>query len=382
MKKIISIILILLSILCYGSQVLAESYSYNSNPWKYEEYLGVDLGDSDEYYNVKIDGIYYNIEIYKNSKGKFLKSKVESVYAVRKGKVLKYPDKIKFKGHTLKVDDVSVCSIYDGEYSGDYKFPYKEIYTPKYAKSVMYHRVNLKNLKKIYLSKNICCVMGLSGYPNIKVVIDKKNKYIKMKTGAIYSKNGKELRTLVNAKKTYKISKGTKEVNIIRNNKVEKLVFPDDLKKVNSFSNVSYCNNLKTIKFGKNTERVSSSIKGCNSLKKIDFGEKLKWFQGIIRGVKALESIEFPATLESLNGCYIYAEKLNKIIFNNEKHAPKIKSYVFSSSNEGLSFYVKNQTVADELLNEFQTKQTDVKNANIYVGDTLVYSNINYSKTN
>ena len=67
-------------------------------------------------------------------------------------------------------------------------------------------------------------------------------------------------------------------------------------------------------------------------------------------------------------------ENLSKVFFNNEYSSPRIFKDAFSKVKEGISFYVKNQKIADELLKEL--KFSGVKNANIYVGETLAYSNV------
>ena len=80
----------------------------------------------------------------------------------------------------------------------------------------------------------------LSNMPKLKIIIDKENPYIKMKNGAVYSKDGKVMYTLINNKKIYKISNGTETISF--NNElddtVEKIILPSSAEKIteNGFS--------------------------------------------------------------------------------------------------------------------------------------------------
>ena len=69
--------------------------------------------------------------------------------------------------------------------------------------------MKVPNFKKIYIGskiKSFDLESSIYDMPKLKVIIDKKNPYIKMKNGAVYSKNGKKMYCLINSKKKYKIA--------------------------------------------------------------------------------------------------------------------------------------------------------------------------------
>lgn len=312
--------------------------------------------DSKNDENVKIDDIYYDFYITGNTEDDCY---TEAFYPVVSGNVLKFPDKVTYKGKEYKVDSV----VFDAEHMY-YKnnpltklvLPYEKIYLPKYAISFwLSDNVSLPNLEEIYIPKKLdkFDLSCLNDMPNLKVTVDKDNPYVKMKNGAVYSKDGKRLIALVNSKKNYKISDGTKSICLCKNKTVQKVILPSSVKKLTAIA-FAYCTNLKSVELNNELKVIKwSAFERCKSLKEITIPENV-------------EEIQYDA----FNKC----KKLSKVIIESSKQSPDIENKAFNNTKYGIKFIVKNQTVADQL--KAQLKGSGVKNAQILIGSKLVYDNV------
>ena len=343
LKVMISFILscILISVNCITG------ISYYELPYRHNIDKEIHI---DEYCNVKFRGIYYNI---------YSKDSVCAFYPFANGDTLKMPDEIEFKGKKYKVNDVFFDSIEEYSHTLPSKFtvPYKTIYLPKYTTFFdINDKVKLPNLRKIYIPKNIDDLHCLSDMPKLKVIIDKKNPYIKMKNGAVYSKNGKILYNLINSKKTYKIAKETKSIFFGKNNTVKKVILPSSVKKL-EIGAFRRCFKLKTVKLNKELKVIEGwAFEKCKSFKKITIPENVK----------------------KIDGCaFKECKELSKVTLKSEVKTPKIINDAFKNTKDGIQFVVKNQTVADKLKEQLQNNKSGVKNAKILIGKKVVYQNIN-----
>lgn len=307
--------------------------------------------------NVKIDDIYYDFYIMGNKEDDCY---TEAFYPVVSGDVLKFPDKVTYKGKEHKVDSV----VFDAEYMY-YKnnpltklvLPYEKIYLPKYAISFwLSDNVSLPNLEEIYIPKRLdkFDLSCLNDMPNLKIIIDEDNPYVKMKNGALYSKDGKKLHALVNSTKTYKIAKGTKQIFFGKNKTVEKVVLPSSIKKLSPCA-FQRCFKLKSVKLNKQLKVIKwDAFYKCKSLKKITIPENVNKIQ---------------------RRAFSKCGNLSKVIIKSSKQAPDIENKAFNNTKYSIKFIVKNQTVADQLKNRL--KGSGVKNAEILVGSKMVYKNVN-----
>ena len=343
-------------------------------------YVSKKIGSITTHYNVKIDGIYYNITIYGKEKSKNNYS-VTATYAYKSGNALKIPNKIKFKGKQYKVENIEFyqpailnefgSKLYDKLSikweKGKFSLPYETIYLPNNATNFILDSYYMKvpKLRKIYIGRKLKYydLESLSCMPKLKVIIDKKNPYIRMKNGAVYSKNGKRMYFLVNSKKTYKIAKGTKYVHVGQDLILQNVTLPSSTSELTDEA-FSGCTKLKSVKLNKNLKVINiHAFNGCESLKKITIP-------------KNVHQIGF--------GAFENCKKLSKVIIENKEKAPVMEDEfyklfksraVFANTRDGIEFIVKNQTVADQL--KEQLTGTGVKNAKILIGEKVVYQNIN-----
>ena len=335
--------------------------SYNELPYYKVHYDK----ESKSFYNVNINGIYYNIDIWGKKRGKEIYS-VQAFYPITKGDILKIPEKIKFKGKKYKVEDISL-SLDMASFDGGYNIPklpnklvlsYKTIYLPKCAnKFYLGSDVKFSNLKKIYVPKQIKDLVGFSEMSNVKVIIDKNNPYIKMKNEAIYSKNGKTLIRLVNKKKVYRVAKGTKDIELTGFDcvkSIEKVYLPASMKKISDGA-FDRCKKLKMVKINNKTTKIGDfAFEKCKSLNKIVLPKKL-------------DKIGLFAFKDCIN--------LSKVTLEGIEKVPTIEKASFKNTKDGIQFIVKNQTVADQLKEQLNVSK--VKNAKILIGNKVVYKNIN-----
>ncbi len=383
-------------------------------PGNYRLEYQEDLSSADDiYYNVNIDNIYYTIIWDKNG---INDNEVYMTAAIVKGPTLKIPERISFKGRSLKVEYIDI----DGP--GKWKIPYKTIVIPRTVKHADFSSANLEKVRKIYVPKNTELFgVGLSSNPKLKLIMEKNNLYHIMKNGALYSKNGKTLDYLVNRKKKYNVSKGTKNVWIRFVNKIEKVNFPStaeyiiirncsDLKKTNLSKikkirnlDIEECNKIEKVKLSNKLTKVKKLlIESCSNLKTIDLGSKTKKIKDMhFRKCTALKKVVLPENLNKIYGwaffkcislekidipknvkkieynAFCKCKKLSKVEIESEEKAPEIGEAAFESTADGIEFIVKNQTIADQLKEQLTGSECKVKNAKILIGDTVVYENIN-----
>lgn len=309
--------------------------------------------------NVKIGKIYYNLSIFGHKEGEYT---IYAFYPFANGDTLKMPNKINYKDRKYKVNYVSFNTD-EEDYCGQppvlpnkLTLPYKTIYLPKYTDTFRRtESMKLPNLRKLYVPKNTYELIGINDMPKLKVIIDKKNPYIKMKNGAVYSKDGKKLLSLINSKKKYKIAKNTEHVNFNNsnsNNTVEKVILSTSVKEISSA--FSYCLKLKSVKLNKQLTVIGdSAFLKCKSLKSITIPENV-------------EEIQFWA----FKNC----RKLSKVKIKSEEKVPIIEDTAFKNTKNGIKFYVKNKKVAKSL--KKQLKGSGVRNAKILIGKKVVYKNV------
>lgn len=343
-KNLKVLVLFLLSCILISSDYINVSayykLTYNS---KYDE-------------NVKIDDIYYNFYIMGNTDNECY---TEAFYPVVSGNVLKFPDKVTYKGKKYKVDSVVFDASYI-EYNNNplnkLVLPYETIYLPEYAMSFWIEdNVKLPNLKKIYIPKKLedTDISCLCDMPDLKVIIDKDNPYVKIKNGAVYSKNGKKLYALVNSTKTYRIANGTKQIFFGKNKTVQKVILPSSIKKLSAAA-FARCVNLKSVKLNKELKTIKwDAFYKCKSLKKITIPENV-------------EKIQYDA--------FRKCKKLSKVKIESGEQVPNIENNAFKYTKNGIKFVVKNQSAAEQLV--IQLKGSGVKNAKILVGKKVVYQNV------
>ena len=328
MKRLIKI-----SILFILSYIIISVNCMNSMAY-YKLTYRHDSGSS-MYSNVKINDIYYDLSIFGHKDKEY---SVAAIYPIVNGDVLKIPDKISFKGRKYKVTDVSFDP--QEEYNGNPELPativlpYKTIYLPKYATDLLISKgTKLPNLKKIYIPKKLLDLSSLSDMPKLKVIIDKKNPHIKMKNGAVYSKNGKKMYCLINSKKTYKIAKGTKIVNIGANDTVQKAILPYSVKELDDNAFVG-CSKLKSVKLNKNLKVINPyAFNRCKSIKKIVIPKNVEKIDSFaFNKCKSLKKIVLPENLKSM-GEFAFCEctSLNKVVIPKNFRAA-ISSYAFYES--------------------------------------------------
>lgn len=345
-KKSLKVLIVFIIVCIMTSIFSLKGISYYKLPYYHES-------GTSQYYNVNINGIYYNID----TDSKLCPAEV--FYPFKNVDELKIPNKIKFKGKKYKVKEVTLMT--DEEYFEDgnailpskLSLPYKTIHLPKYATSFNRVDVKLPNLKKLYVPKNTHELIGINDMPKLKVIIDKKNPYIKMKNGAVYSKDGKTMYCLVNSKKKYKIAKGTTFIDLRSNKTVEKVILPS------SVTNLS-----------------SGAFDWCFKLKSVKLNEQLKIIENYaFEKCKSLKSITIPKNVEKIEyWAFKNCKKLSKVKLESEEKAPIIEDASFKNTKNGIKFIVKNQTVADQL--KEQLKGSGVKNAKILVGKKVVYKNV------
>lgn len=312
----------------------------------------VSAKDKETFYeSIWINGIKYNLKSGYNSNKKCNFAYASAVYTKVKGSILKYPDYVSYKNKKYKVKYVNI--LCEEEYHNKTKkFNYKNIILPKYCKTFNFECAKFPKLKKIYVSKYLEQYnwLDFEDMPNLKVSIDKNNKYIKFKNGAIYSRDGERLIALINSKKIYNVSKYTLEVSI--NSKIlRKISIPNSVSCEKIY--LGGCKNLSTINIGnKGTEFKSSAFANCRSLK----------------------SIILPKTLKVINKfSFLNCNELKKVVLNSTSFAPKIDNDAFKNTKKGIEFYCKNKKVADQLF--VNLKNSGVNNAKIYY-QMLVYENV------
>ena len=376
MKRICIFLFSIVAGLIFFLPIDSLGYTFSDNyKWKYDLYQGA---GSYYYVNVNIDDIYYDIAIYDPKIwGPVNVTSVSVNYAKTKGSTLTIPETICFKENIFKVNYIYINDTKRMNSNGKWKLPYKNIIIPKSVKSADFQFAKLTNIEKIYVPKKTKVLEGLSGYPKLKVIIDKNNPYIKMKNGAIYSKDGKKLLSLVNSKNTYRVSKGTKEINFYSVKNLKKVYLPSSLETItkNSFEE---CSNLKKVKIGNKTKKIgSSAFNDCNSLKKLNIPNSLeKISDSAFEKCKSLNKIVLPKKLDKI-GLFAFKDCINlsKVTLEGEEKAPIIGKESFKNTKDGIQFIVKNQTVADQL--KGQLNGSKVKNAKILIGKKVVYKNIN-----
>ncbi len=339
--------------------------------------------DSYTYYNVNINNIYYDIEIYydifstpSGGKGTYY---VYAKFAKTKGDTLTIPETINFQGRNFKVNEIFIDDQNLESHYKKWKMPYKNVIIPDSVESAHFQYAKFTNIKKIYVPKKTQVLDGLSDYPNLKVIIDKNNPYIKMKNGAIYSKNGKKLLSLVNSKKTYKVSKGTTKIDFFGIKKLEKVYLPASLKTI-TFGAFRRCRNIKTVKINSRTEKIGScAFEKCTSLERIDLPKNLERIgYSAFMDCYSLKEFVIPKKVKKVkSSTFENCTELSRVEILNEENSPKIDDEAFVNTAEGIEFIVKNQTVADQLKEQLSNNTRGVKKAKILIGDKVVYDNIN-----
>lgn len=238
----------------------------------------------------------------------------------------------KFKGFVYSED------YRDGAVVTNYKGNKKKVSVPsKINGKEVVEVIRLKDaekLEKIHIPATVDYIR-VSQAPSLKkVTISKKNKKYKAKKIFVLNKKGTVVHSCVGAAKKVKIP------NTVT--KIEHLAFLGA--------------QVKTVTFGKKVKTVDTyAFKNCKKLKTVTMGD----------GIKKIDGWAF-------SGC----RKLSKVVINNTKKAPVMKEFAFYGTKKGINFYVKNETVAEQLKKNLWN--TGVVEAKIYVGEELVYDNLTY----
>lgn len=351
--------------------------------------------DDGNHYNVRIKDIYYDFILKdENNDLNKINYNVTAIYPNKKTKTLKMPAKVKFNDKKYKVNSISFFAY-------DYNLPFETIYLPSYATIFQADSERIKKLKKLYVPKTVKKI-ELSNMPKLKVMIDKENPYIKMKNGAVYSKDGKVMYTLINNKKIYKISNGTETISF--NNElddtVEKIILPSSAEKItengfsacvklksiklnNKLKEIGYgaffkCKSLKRIVIPKNVDNIQpNTFSNCIKLSSVNIKSKIKSFaiqDKAFKNCKNLNEIKIANVSKIEKRAFKGCKNLSVVRLNMENTSPIIENNAFKNTKDGIKFYVKNQTVADQL-NE-QLKSSGVRNAKILIGKKVVYKNV------
>lgn len=121
-----------------------------------------------------------------------------------------------------------------------------------------------KKTTEIYLPKTLTKIDKgtFSNFSKLKkIVIDKDNKYFKVKNGAVLSKDGKIFYGTLTIKGTYRIPAGVSRINdrAFAYSAVKKIILPSTCKKIGARA-FYRCKNLKTVK---NIKKVKKIGKGA-----------------------------------------------------------------------------------------------------------------------
>ena len=206
----------------------------------------VDYGEyGDRYSAIFVDDYYCALE-----KGKAF------LYATKcKGSTLTFPTTI---AYNYKIyPSYIICEFIGKDLDEDYEYwpgtefenkkKVKKIIVPENVTGVQLFLSTWKNVKEIRLPASAKSVV--LGHTTAKIVISKKNKYIKKYKNGIYTKKNQTLMTTCGNKSTFTVKKGTKYIYpyaFYGYKKLKKLIIPSSIKRIYGLA-FKNCKNLKTI---------------------------------------------------------------------------------------------------------------------------------------
>ena len=205
----------------------------------------VAYGDTEYASAIFVDDYYCALE-----KGKAF------LYATKcKGSTLTFPSTIAYNYKVYQTDgiyefigkDLPEDYEYWPEEEFENKKKVKKIIVPENVTGVRLYLSTWKNVKEIHLPSSVDDV--ILGHTTAKIVISKKNKYIKKYKNGIYSKKNQALMTSCGNKSTFTVKKGTKYIYpsaFYGYKKLKKLIIPSSIKRIYGLA-FENCNNLKTI---------------------------------------------------------------------------------------------------------------------------------------
>lgn len=233
-----------------------------------------------------------------------------------------------------------VYTEHDNPYGGltvtDYKGTKKVVTVPSKINGKKVTMVTpLKKAKTVETLKISASVryIKVSQSPALKkIIINKNNKYFKMKNNLVLNKKGTVVRSCAGAVTSVKI--------------------PDTVKKICHQAFVGA--KIKTVTFGKKVKTIDTyAFSNCKKLTTVTMK----------KGLKTIDKNAF-------EGC----KNLSEVVINNTKTSPDVKDFAFNGVKTGTKFVVKNNSIAKQLM--WELKGSGVNDAKIYVGEKLVYKDI------
>ncbi len=205
----------------------------------------VDYGDTEYAEAIFVDDYYCALE-----KGKAF------LYATKcKGSTLTFPTTIAYNYKIYQTDGIYefIGKDYDDDY--DYwpkeefknKKKVKKIIVPEKVTGVRLFLSTWKNVKEIRLPASVD--YAILGHTTAKIVISKKNKYLKKYKNGIYTKKNQALMSTCGNKSTFTVKKGTKYLYpnaFYGYKKLKKVIVPSSVKRIYGLA-FENCKNLKTI---------------------------------------------------------------------------------------------------------------------------------------
>ncbi len=180
------------------------------------------------------------------------------LYATKcKGSTLTFPTTIAYNYKIYQTDGIYEFIAKDYPEDDDcYYWPgtefenkkkVKKIIVPENVTGVRLFLSTWKNVKEIRLPASAKSVV--LGNTTAKIVISKKNKYIKKYKNGIYTKKKQTLMSTCGTKSTFTVKKGTKYIHFYAfygYKKLKKLIIPSSIKGIDGLA-FKNCKNLKTI---------------------------------------------------------------------------------------------------------------------------------------
>ena len=206
----------------------------------------VDYGEyGDRYSAIFVDDYYCALE-----EGKAF------LYATKcKGSTLTFPTTIAYNYKIYRTDGIYEFIGKDLDEDYDYwpgeefenKKKVKKIIVPEKVTGVRLFLSTWKNVKEIRLPASVD--YAILGHTTAKIVISKKNKYLKKYKNGIYTKKNQALMSTCGNKSTFTVKKGTKYLYpnaFYGYKKLKKVIVPSSVKRIYGLA-FENCKNLKTI---------------------------------------------------------------------------------------------------------------------------------------
>ena len=178
------------------------------------------------------------------------------LYATKcKGSTLTFPTTIAYNYKIYRTDGIYEFIGKDLDEDYDYwpgeefenKKKVKKIIVPEKVTGVRLFLSTWKNVKEIRLPASVD--YAILGHTTAKIVISKKNKYLKKYKNGIYTKKNQALMSTCGNKSTFTVKKGTKYLYpyaFYGYKKLKKVIVPSSVKRIYGLA-FENCKNLKTI---------------------------------------------------------------------------------------------------------------------------------------